>query len=591
MTSVMAQFAPSGRGAQDPAPPVPGKRSRASRPLAPKKAVKKIPGALSVFRWTVKHLYLTDKFQRSLTSQYQISLYAFYKQATVGPNDLPAPTDLSFSSAVNDPVSSTLALPGAIGGGALAMGKGMTNAAVEILTLGGLFGSPISSSVELAAPTPVQWQAWKNLGSMRKDEAVDLFLETIAKINPDFMDTQVDHELDEAAGPAFALDGSGTKILSIREIIIRNGIVRIQSLVRGYCGKRRCFLLHAKKRAPQVQELLALLLKGIPVYKLPAFAESADGPLRKRSLVLKMGSTIASSRLGLTSGMGTLSDHKVILLGDLADVRAGCSSHGFVTANSSAAKVLANKCLSLIGTKGTLDLALNHDGFSRSWFVYSFLLLIDSALTHEDIRNRGRLPAAKLRFSPIFIPPGLRYDGSRVAALLEASFGVEEYLGQGKCVLKSLWVNREARRFYLAVMGPKGAENPKGIDIDDVAEIRCGLISAAIDSGDAVFNDRVLSIIGSETTLVLALSSRTLRDKLARRLNIFLAVSCRCSALFSFAVLSSPPSFLTLSLSTSLPSPPSPPVRRFIKPAGPMRATVWPFTAPRHGPCANQPAS
>jgi len=507
----------------------PQKKVKTSRPLAPKAAIKKIPGALSVFRWTVKHLYLTDTFQGTLSSANQISLYAFYKQATVGPNELQEPADTSFQTLTTDPLGWGGAIPGAVGGGAMAVGTGVKNVAVEILTLGGLFGNPTATAVELAAPTKVQWQAWKNLGRLSKDEAVDLFLETVAKINPDFMDTQIDHEKDEAAGPAFALDGSGVKNLSIREIIIRNGIIRIQALIRGFCGKRRSFILHAKKRSPQVQELLGMLLKGIPVLKLPPLAESNDGPLRKRTLVLKMGSTMASSRLGITGSMGTLSDHKAVMLGDIADVRPGQSSYAFKKANSSAAKLMTGKCLSIISSKGSLDLALNHDGFTRSWFVYSFILLIDSCLTPEDLKYRGRLPAAKLRFSPIFIPPGLRYDGSRVAALLEASFGVEEYLGSGKCVLKSLWINRETRRMYLAVMTTKGAENPKGIDIDDISEIRSGMLTSSMDSGDALYGSRVLTIIGSECSFCLALSSSTLRDKLARRLNIFLAVRRRLS--------------------------------------------------------------
>lgn len=487
-----------------------------------KKAIKKIPGALSVFRWTVKHLYLTDIFQRSLIEQHKISLYAFYKQATVGTNDIPQPADLSLASLGKDPLAS-------VGSGMLsgvsAITGGLSSLTTNVVTVGGVFGGSAAKAVELGTPTTLQWQAWKNLGTMRKDEAVDLFLETICRINPDFMDTQVNHETDEAAGPAFALDGSGHKQLSIREIIIRNGVIRIQALVRGFCGKRRMFMLQAKKRSPQVQELLSILLKGIPVYKLPVVSDATDGPLRKRFLKLKMGSTLNSSQLGITNSMGLVSDHRVLLIADIADVRAGMSSFGFKSANSSAARVLSSKCVSIIGSKGCMDIVFNQDGYSRAWFVYSLLLLVESALATQDIRNRGRLPGAKLRYNPVFIPPGLRYDGSRVAALLEASFGVEEYLGLGRCVLKSLWINRESRRLYLAIMTTKGAENPKGIDIDDICEIRCGQISTAIDSTDAAYFGRLLTIVGSETSLTLALSSTTLRDKLARRFNIFLAVS------------------------------------------------------------------
>jgi hypothetical protein len=57
-----------------------------------------------------------------------------------------------------------------------------------------------------------------------------------------------------------------------------------------------------------------------------------------------------------------------------------------------------------------------------------------------------------------------------------------------------------------------------------VAEIRRGLISGAVDAGDAVYYSRVLCIIGSETSFAIALSTASLRDKLARRLGIFLAV-------------------------------------------------------------------
>lgn len=371
--------------------------------------------------------------------------------------------------------------------------------------------------------------AWEALGKMTKEEAVDLFLETMSKINEDFMDTKIDHHTDPAARPAVAVDGlrGDTYRLSIREVILRIGAVRIQALIRGVIYKKKAFLLLARKKEAEVEELKNMLLRGITVFKLPV--DGKRGGLRKRTLILRLGSSLATSRLylqnmatlGLT-GVNVMGEsQKYITLSDIADIRPDVT--GFNCKDSPIARAYFDDFVTIIGSKMCFDFVLPKLSQTRGWFVRMLYLLIDSCLSPQDLKARGRLYGAKLRYNPIFIPPSLRLDGSRIAALLEASFGVEEY-SNGTTKLKSMWVAWDQRRLYLAKRTTAGAEDVKGIDIDDIAEIRHGMASSSVDDLPLAFNDKLLTVVGSETSFCLYLATPTLRNKLARNLRVFVAI-------------------------------------------------------------------
>lgn len=277
-------------------------------------------GSLSIFRWTVSHLYLTEQFQQSLLPIDRDKLLVLYKQATVGENVESAPSCL-FSFAI--------------------------------------FAS-VFSSVQGDSLTPIQWQLWKNLGNMPKEEAADQFLELLTTIKPNFLDTLVDHENDPEAGPGELTPEGHLRSLSIREIVIRNAAIRIQSLVRACIYKKFAFAKLAQRFDSDTAELLAMLVKGINIFKL-----SVGGvkDLRKCVLVLRMSGTLATSKLCLINPIGSFLDgdsdtELELFLSDIADVRPGISSYGFQLVKQAAERVKSD-CLSIIGSEGTFNIVVS----------------------------------------------------------------------------------------------------------------------------------------------------------------------------------------------------------------------------------------
>jgi hypothetical protein len=149
---------------------------------------------------------------------------------------------------------------------------------------------------DISKLTKNQWSAWKKLDDINKEEAVDLFLEIMSKINEDFLDEKVDPATDDACGPAMAAsEYTDNRFLSIREIIIRNGTVRIQALARGIICKIRYMKYKAKKYVNFIDDIQSVLTQGMEVYKMPVEDTIGDGLLRKRKLILRTGATLAQS--------------------------------------------------------------------------------------------------------------------------------------------------------------------------------------------------------------------------------------------------------------------------------------------------------
>jgi hypothetical protein len=114
------------------------------------------------------------------------------------------------------------------------------------------------------------------------------------------------------------------------------------------------------------------------------------------------------------------------------------------------------------------------------------LLLVDSVLTFSEAKRRGRLRGSKLIKRPTNIPPGILEDARTLSNLLEKSIGVEEYF-EGAVYLKSMWVSWPRRRIYLGKQGAESGTNrslqTRGVDIDDIAEVRAGQVVESIDRG------------------------------------------------------------------------------------------------------------
>ena len=382
---------------------------------------------------------------------------------------------------------------------------------------------------DISKLTKNQWAAWKKLDDINKEEAVDLFLEIMSKINEDFLDEKVDPATDDACGPAMAAsEYTDNRFLSIREIIIRNGTVRIQALARGIICKIRYMKYKAKKYVNFIDDIQSALTQGMEVFKMPVEDTIGDGLLRKRKLILRTGPTLAKSYLCLVNanniGITSYDPNRHIYISDIADVRLGISSYNFK--RNPIEKKYQEDCISIIGSKRTFDIIISPSKGRewRLWFVKCMYYLIDTALTSEELHARNRMPYAKLRPNAITIPPNFKQDGLRMAALLEASFGIDEVINGSHSVTKSLWVQWDQRRLFLGTRTTLGAKDSKGIDIDDICEIRHGFTSGVLDDKTTFLNDRTLTIIGSEGQLVLCVQNKMMRNKICRNFRAFLAM-------------------------------------------------------------------
>jgi hypothetical protein len=114
------------------------------------------------------------------------------------------------------------------------------------------------------------------------------------------------------------------------------------------------------------------------------------------------------------------------------------------------------------------------------------LLLVDSLLTYREARFRGRIRGQRLISTVSSVPPGIVEDAQKLGVLLENSVAIEEYF-QGAVYPKSMWISWPRRRIYIgksdAVIDASWALQTRGIDIDDIAEIRSGQVSDQLDSG------------------------------------------------------------------------------------------------------------
>ena len=483
----------------------------------------RIPGAVSVFRWTVFHLYYKKEFMESIPDLERDTLWACYQQATRGPlsSDIKEPSWMNkqANALFTTPFDTLYQLNNMVN--PFAVTGPIENKELDINSM-----VPLQDISKLSKN---EWAAWKDLGDMNKEEAVDLFLEIMSKINEDFLDEKVDPITDEACGPAMAAsEYTDGRFLSIREIIIRNGTVRIQALARGIIYKARYLKYKAKKNANLIDDIHSVLTQGMDVYKMPVEDSVGDGLLRKRKLILRQGATLAKSYLCLVNsnnlGITSYDPNRNIYISDIADVRCGISSYNFK--RNPVAKKYPEDCISIIGSKRTFDLIISPSKGRewRLWFVKCMYYLIDSSLSPEELHGRNRVPYAKLRPNPIYIPPGFKQDGLRLAALLETSFGIDEVMNGSHSVTKSLWVQWDQRRLYVGTRTTAGAKDAKGLDIDDICEIRHGFTTGVLDDKTTFLNDRTFTIIGSEGILTLCVQNKAMRNKVCRNFRAFLAM-------------------------------------------------------------------
>ena len=304
---------------------------------------------------------------------------------------------------------------------------------------------------------------------------------------------------------------------------------RIQGLVRKVRSKRLFMKMMKFKRRDDVSYLIELLKRGIPVKKL----RSDGGASRKRFLSLSIDDNFAMSRL-YTYTNGSMKDtSKGAYLMDLADVRLGPHSFLFQHIRDTFDH---KQCISIICGERTWDLEIINGGNSRNWLAGMLLLLVDQILPSNELLRRGRTEGERLvnRKSQGW-PSGIRADAERLATVLDQEgLHIKEYTSGGEIKDKMLWISTQNRRMYLgdipstvintATENEKeegvGKNQTKGIDFDDIAEIRSGLITEELDRKipNAQF---MITVIGSENAFTLLVLKDCPQDSAVLHARIF----------------------------------------------------------------------
>ncbi len=315
-----------------------------------------------------------------------------------------------------------------------------------------------------------KWSHWKNLGNMSKEDACTKFLGEIMHIKPDFMQSEV-----------------GSRDLTLRSAMQHDAAETIQKAVRGVIARNRFTQLMINSRKDDVQRLVDMLRVGIPVMVLRGDA----GAAKRRILAISMGSNIQESRIFIYGRKKTTATS--VYLVDIADIRIGAQSYNF---KQVASAVTDEHCFSIICSERTVDVQVVQGELTRNWLAGCLLLLVDKVLNQKEAVRRGIIKGRRLlpcrRLAKI-----VDTDTKKFSDLLEKSFGVEEYVN-GELKLQILWLSWTRRRIFIGKPESTGSNDAgtenlvaaitssmiRGIDIDDVAEVRAGtcLLSCSFSS-------------------------------------------------------------------------------------------------------------
>eukprot|EP00602_Paraphysomonas_sp_CaronLab_P007018 CAMPEP_0185026808 /NCGR_PEP_ID=MMETSP1103-20130426/11276_1 /TAXON_ID=36769 /ORGANISM="Paraphysomonas bandaiensis, Strain Caron Lab Isolate" /LENGTH=553 /DNA_ID=CAMNT_0027560515 /DNA_START=500 /DNA_END=2161 /DNA_ORIENTATION=+ len=247
-----------------------------------------------------------------------------------------------------------------------------------------------------------------------------------------------------------------------------------------------------------------------------------------------------------TSGPG-------IFLSDIAEVRAGPASHGFgpmLTSDMESGTCAPDhildisRCVTVVGTEATLDIQLVDIGRgtrirSRAWFVDILFLLATQSLGQEERALRQRVWWRRVEGTGNRRPrlsQARQKEAILFADILTDSIQVDEELFDRSCALgmspsetrivgKTMWLEPASKRFLVAdsfmevALAQKSAPVIRGLDVDDISEIRPGRMSFACD-GSAYLT--CLTIVGSETCICLPVDSVAIRNGLLRQFQSFI---------------------------------------------------------------------
>ena len=206
---------------------------------------------------------------------------------------------------------------------------------------------------------------------------------------------------------------------------------------------------------------------------------------RKEGVCSNIGSNIQNSKIFVYGRKNALSFS--VYLVDIANVRIGARSYNF---KQVASAVTDEHCFSIICSERTIDVQVIQGGVvTRNWLAGCLLLLVDKVLHQKEAAKRGIIKGRRLlpcrRLANL--PKVVDADTRKFSDLMEKSFGVEEYVNR-ELKLQILWLSWNRRRIFVGKPESNGngdsatdnlaaaitSSKIKGIDIDDVAEVRAG---------------------------------------------------------------------------------------------------------------------
>lgn len=174
------------------------------------------------------------------------------------------------------------------------------------------------------------------------------------------------------------------------------------------------------------------------------------------------------------------------------------------------------------------------EGKTREWFSRSLSALADEALTDNELSARGYIRGSRAagalgtKASPSDTDAA---TAAQMQKLLEKGFNVTTVNESGEKVTRAVWFLQRTRRLS---MGPRAGDKDKGavrsLHVNDVSEVRPGCMREAalgvLSPADAAATvETMISIIGTENSLVFLVDNKQIRNLLCRRLQLFIVIN------------------------------------------------------------------
>jgi len=436
-------------------------------------------------------------FNQALSEEQRVELYASRQQALVGPNAEPQPSKFSFG---NSEVKKRWAAWAALG--AMPQAEAMDRYAQAV------------GRMEPA------WAGWEGFPSGAEDGNDDLTEEALSEATT-VIQAQLRRAAAEVAGAGAAAQAAA---LTAGEMALAEAgdraVAVLQRAGSAWLVVRRAAEAEAAVAAAEkatLENFWQLLLQGMSVVK---WSQGSAKPAPRVLWLGRDGTRLFCAPRKLDSPTGST---KGLFLRDVSDVRVGQNTATFKRAATdfrgnrvaNGALPPPDVCFSLVGTERTLDLQLP-SAAACTGLASRFRALIAklSASTEKATAHRWGAPA--MSFAEVA-------QLAHFTELMMQGIEVFKYDSNGKKTRRVLWLARK-RVFIDSKKRQTTTIADKGIDMDDITEVRPGINSHAFNKClvRPHLTAKCFSIIGSERTINVEVPSQALRDTLVQRLQLLM---------------------------------------------------------------------